>query len=453
MTTVVNSQERQRWLFGLALAAAAAIGAASTVNPMLTAGAVIGVLGVTVLFALPLHLLPAASLTLFALVPAQYLPTMGGTFSPALGAVVVLLVRHVGDGGRFRMDGVLALWAAAGTLLCLATFASPLRSSSAAWSINAILLVLVLSLLVRELPGAADAVVRTWLWLGGGLGAYALLELVLSRNPLMDPLYHANELEQGWSIYRATTTLGHPLVNGVFFAVASVLGIAMLATRIDRRTWILTLLSMGGVAASGSRGALVALAVGVVLMMLRSARSGRNNAALVLLLVVVGVPAVQWVGQRGSSAEGTGSTAVRTETLRDGLLLWQQHPLFGAGPGIADALKQQMTIGDRRRGIESSWLQLGVSIGVVGMAILLLLVGVSLHIGRKSVTRGLGAALVVYLVAIASFNLIESLRPALVMLGLLIGLGLAGGAEARVVAGSAVHPRHLEEQRTAGLTA
>lgn len=425
---------REPLLIGLACVVAATLVAAFILNPILAIGAVGGVLGIVVLVRLPLRLVPAVCLVLFALVPAQYLPTHDGTVSPTLGAAIILLMRFVVGGGRIRIDGVLALWGVASTLLVIATLASPLPLSSLAWSFNALVLVLALSLVVRELPGAAETVVRTWIGLGGALGAYALLELALRQNPLMGWLYRDDpSIQGGWSIYRATTTLGHPLINGVFFAVAAVLGLAALAASPSRRTAALTLLSMAGVVASGSRGALLALGVGVVLVLLRTAlriNSGRVLTALLLLCCVVAIPAVLWVGQRSSTDEGAGSNAVRAETLRDGLVLWQQKWLLGAGPGISDTLKRQMSIGDSRRGIENSWLQLAVSLGAVGIAVAVLLVVVALVVSRRSVLPAIGAALIVYVVSVTSFNLIESVRPALVMLGLLLGVALAGINEA-----------------------
>ena len=53
------------------------------------------------------------------------------------------------------------------------------------------------------------------------LAAYGLVEFIAAKN-LLDPWYAlaVSPLVQKWDTYRITTTIGHPLLNGMFFSAS-----------------------------------------------------------------------------------------------------------------------------------------------------------------------------------------------------------------------------------------
>ncbi len=97
--------------------------------------------------------------------------------------------------------------------------------TAVAWTAGFAVLALLPAALVPFEPAAARPIVSTWTGLAAVLGVYASLEAwVLRDNPLLGWAYRSapapDGFDQIWSVYRATTTMGHPLVNATFFAVA-----------------------------------------------------------------------------------------------------------------------------------------------------------------------------------------------------------------------------------------
>jgi hypothetical protein len=271
------------------------------------------------------------------------------------------------------------------------------------------------------------------------LGIYGLIEFALRRNMLYGSLYeHATPpLQQSWDVYRITTSLGHPLLNGTFFAIACLLGCGALFR--GRRGWTAfsTAVAAGAVILSGSRGAVLALVVGIALMTVVALFKRRvATSRWVVAIFVVGITSIGLIGgsslnERADSREAAGSTATRLATYEAGRELVVQYFPLGAGPGIADELKRAMPVGDPRRGIESSWLQIAISLGVPG----LLTIGSLLvwpALSGLVANVGAAASLIAYVVAVASYNLIEATRPALLLAGVLIGLAIQQSATTTV---------------------
>jgi hypothetical protein len=414
----------------------------------------------TALALTPLAFLPALSLILFALIPTQYLPldTMNAAWSPSLIAVAVLTLRAAIAGRSIAHGLHAAVVVAASAWVALATILSVNRGVSIAWGINFLALTMIPAMLLPTWPKAREHVEKAWISLGGILGIYGVFEYFLGANVVYDSLYQygATQLQQTWNVYRITTSLGHPLLNGTFFAISCLLGCGAILRGGRRWTIIATTASATGLLLSASRGAAVALAVGITLLVggallkrKEIATDKRAVGAIVAAAVLIGIFASGPLGDRAESGEAASSTITRLASISAGQQLAEHYLPLGAGPGLADTLKRQMTVGDPRRGIESSWLQVVISLGLPGtflLAVMLLLPAMASWVARP----GPAASLIAYVVAIASYNLIEATRPALLMVGLLLGLTIQNnGTDERAV----IKAKDCLSQRTKGLSA
>lgn len=383
----------------------------------------------------PLKTLPALMLVGFALAPLQYLsiPSRHGAISPASILAFIFVARCVIRARPVAMDwrvlpvALLSAWVLGSNLM------SPFPATSAGWTVNFLLLVAAPAFLLPGWREAQRAVERAWLWLGAVLGAYAVTELVLRQNVFLGSAYEngPEHLGQNWGTYRVTTTLGHPLTNGTFFAVAALFGLGRVF-RGDRRrsTMLATALSFVGALGSGSRGPLLGLLLGMVLLIALSAgrvrelsRTARQGvgAFMALTLCIAGLGLASTIQSRG--VEGADSTATRVETFDGGRRLIEQYWPWGAGPGLTDQLKRSLPTGDSRRGVESSAMQLVISLGLPGLLLsawTLIAAGLS----AVRVRPELAACILAYVVAAAGYNLLETNRPALLLWGLLMGVAV-----------------------------
>lgn len=411
---------------------ACAAGAAAAVGVGLGWGALgllVLLLAAVWLCLMPVDWLPALALASFVLVPVLHLPldSLNGAINPGIGIVFVWAIRLASGRGQVTFGaevvplGLLLLWVVWSTLY------SARPETSLLWTVNFVVLVGLLGLLLPGQPVARELLLRTWLALGVSLGAYAVLELLVQANPILDWLYRSTgSLEQTWEVYRVTTTLGHPLVNGTFFAIAVVIALSRVLRTPSRGFVVATLCCLGGLVGTASRGAVLAAGVGVLLLLLGpmvrrgSEISRRALIPVVIVLVVAVCGAYMYLGARASGDEASGSTMVRQATYELGLEIAEDHWPWGAGPGIADNLKREAFAGDQDRGIESSYLQIAISLGLPG---LMLLGFAALTAIARAIRRQpeIAAALVAYFVSVAFFNLIEAHRPALLLLGVLMG--------------------------------
>jgi hypothetical protein len=414
------------------LTAVAVLGGVKTLE--LALAAVLAVVFVVVLLAVELSYLPTIGLLSFALVPILYLPVSSreGAFNPSLVVMVVLLVRAAAE--RRRIVGgphliplaLLALW------VIVATIIAPRTLTSGLWSVNFLALTVIPALLLPGWREARDRLESCIMWLGGILGAYAAVEFLIHRNPLLESLYSrgSTPLVQDWDVYRVTTTLGHPLTNGTFFAIATMLGIGLVVRRPSRWMILATVLSGVGLIGSASRGPMLALAAGLVLTGLfvafrrRRSISLRALLAAVALIAVLAVPGGIYISERSGGQEAAGSTLTRDVTYEAGIELAKAHWQTGGGPGMTDILKRELPTGQAARGVESSAFELLISLGLPGFLLatwLMLAVGFSALKNRPE----LAGCLIVYTVAAATFNLLEANRPALMLWGVLLGIATA----------------------------
>ena len=404
----------------------------------------VAVVGVSVLLAVPVHLLPAVALLVFAFVPMQLVPSEGiaNVTRPAVLVLYVWVLRRLWTrgargpshhpaehrfGGRlavYCLSGLLALW----LVLCASRSLTP--TTSTAWSAGFVVS-FFLPLLVFDARREAQALRRALLWTGGVLGAYAVLEQALRSSPLFDAVYAAAgaAVSSPWAVYRSEASFGHPLFAGAFLAVPAVLGVSSWLGAGPRRDLVLGALSAAGVVMTVSRGSMFAVAAGVVLAALAALlvrpRASANRAVGLVVIGAVAVAALrlfQPLTQRAESKESGLSADVRTRAIDVTLDAAAQSNWLGSGPatsGVAGRRFSDIVI-------ENSLLQLLISVGVPGLLLFLLLLGV---LCLEALRRGdvpPAAAIVAYLVAITGFNSIDAVRGMHVVLGFLLLLALNG---------------------------
>ncbi|TCL84403.1 MULTISPECIES: hypothetical protein [unclassified Rathayibacter] len=237
-------------------------------------------------------------------------------------------------------------------------------------------------------------------------------------------------LTQKWSVYRIMTMLGHPLVNGTFFASVGSLAFGLFLKGGRPGALLGFAACCAGVLLSGSRSAMVAIAVGVLVaggvtvFRLTGSRLVRLIVAFAPLLVIVSTVGAQALDPRSETEEGARSADVRDLVLRIGLkVLPTESGLFGSGGGLSGVVFAQN--GGGNYVLESSLWQTVFSYGIIGTTFLVahLLIVLICSIARGAVAGP--AMLVAYLVAASAFNLLESAPASLIIPALALLLTIA----------------------------
>ena len=138
--------------------------------------------------------------------------------------------------------------------------------------------------------------------------------------------------ETGELVYRVSGGLGHPNQLGGFLIVLVPFAIAtfMISPRSRPFALLVILLAALGTYASFSRGSLVALAVGCVLML----RPRTIVLALPFVILAALTLAPDTLQERFDTASSSGSElATRTDIWDTALAVWEDDPLVGAGLG------------------------------------------------------------------------------------------------------------------------
>jgi O-antigen ligase len=440
--------ERHAPVVALGLAGGAAtIGLALFSESPLSVPALVYATYAVFLFAVPVRWVPCVLLLVFVLLPIKYLPVpaaLSGAWGPNLVGALVLGLRTTWGFGRARPWPWPALAAALGIWLVLSSAAASAPFTSLSWSVSFGVLAIGVAAALRGRDDAARLLESGWLALAAFVAAFAVVEaFVLHGNPLFGRYYENPEnsraVVQLWSVYRATTTLGHPLVNGVFLACAVPIALNWTARRRSYGSVALTALILLGLISTGSRGAVIAAALGgMVALAVRTSGRGAFGAVspkrivagcLVGVLIIVSAGSL-YLNGREDSEEGRISAGYRQAALQRGFELVREQPVFGSGPGTAyiasaDQLGIARGQGDLGGALENSWLELAVATGLTGMLLVLALIG---EAARRALAAGDGAvlgALAAYLGAAANFNWLEAYPGGHLILGLLMGWALA----------------------------
>ena len=380
----------------------------------------------------PTRYLPSVALALGVLVPVRAIPVpeLATVISPpfvvmaiwVLKAAVCNQARQPRRGAVLNVSLLLIVW------LVFSTATSVYPVNGLAWGGN-MLVMCLLPLIVGVTPDEARILLKTWMILALSLSVFGLVEFAGGYNLFFDRLYSEAKypLVQKWATYRITTSLGHPLNNAVFFAVS--LALALGAWLQARRRALLVVGGLSGLSLvlTGSRSGWIAGLVVAVLaasvLLFTSSVPVMKKLCLCSCLFAAAIAAITSpvVAERANSREALSSAAIRVEVLNVSVKAADSSHWLGEGPGTSAVATEGNSSKDLV--IESSFLQLLISVGLPGTVLFLLLLGVELFetLKRRAWVGVLG--IVAYLLSIAFFNFLEANRPLLVLLGVLLGLG------------------------------
>ena len=263
--------------------------------------------------------------------------------------------------------------------------------------------------------------------LAAGLGVYAVVEAyVLGANPFLEAAASlgGKNVQQVWAVYRATTTLGHPLENAAFFALGATLALATAVRTGSRAYGLAAVCAIAGLAATGSRGPTAALLVGVLWVLV--AQAGRvprlRIGALAAVLVLAAGAALVVQAGRSGSAEADSSSQYRAFTAQQGIDTVRDHPWLGVGAGASSVAKLEQGGSLATLSYENGWLEAAVSNGVPFLALLICLFVVALVTAWRRRHVEAGAALAVAMIVMGNSNVLEGSRQGLIRFGFLLGL-------------------------------
>ena len=382
---------------------------------------------------LPTAWLPSMALLVHVLVPAPPIPLLLSSFTPSLAVLILLawtvrrLVERTSELGGVRLDwrhlaapSIFMVW------LVLSTLFSPALVPSAGW-VFAVFTGLVLFAMVPVTSRESGLLLATWVVAGCILAVHVLLESVAQDDLLYGWFYDQLGVDsvQHWSTYRPEASFRHPLSAALFLSVGAMIAAGEAVRRGRGIFWFGSGLCATAAVLTLSRGALVSMVVGfVVLWALWSPQRFRtfpwlrHTLGALGTLVLLCIMNVGPLADRLASAEAGRSTETRLEVMD---LAWSTalaQGLFGAGPDrsqIASAPFNPAGIP-----IESSLLQLLVSLGFGGLLLFLLLMGTVLAKSICRRTLGATVGLATFLSSITFFNVMEQKESLIVLGGLLV---------------------------------
>lgn len=261
-----------------------------------------GILALTALILIPKHLLPPLALALWVFVPRRLFEDVG-PLALVFPVCIVMLVWGVREAlskksqhrsGAAARTSVLTLFVLAIIWLLVSTAIGQKWGDSLSW----VIAFATLAFLPTFLGDARTArtVRRTMLVLVAVTGSYAILEYLLSANPIYDPIYAllGQPEVQNWSVYRAHSTFGHPLYASFFLAAGFALALGTALERPSFWPFAVAAIAGIGVVTTVSRGGLAAVAASaVVVILLVVFRSDRVSGMIKFLTVAataVGLP-------------------------------------------------------------------------------------------------------------------------------------------------------------------
>lgn len=320
------------------------------------------------------------ALALWAYLPTEYISQdpLQTYLNPSSLLFIVILLRCKSQLSGYQLVSAVVL-------ACYLIFTSlfsvdPLRSF--AWSFQFLLLFYSFFFASK----VADKVGKNLLIVGFStvtisLLLLAFLEFLTSSNLL----YNGNllpQFEEAWrwqnfSIYRVTTTLGHPLNNGMFFATASLffLRVAILeASKIY--FYSLATLCIASVFLSGSRSAILAFLIGAFVWLILDWRKTKISTRVWLIMLAptfilsfMQTQIYERIFVRIDSGEGLSSQLYRQDLLQWAGLFSKNFIFGGSGPGTSGNI--WLAYGNVTP-LENGFFQLWVSLGLIPTMLLLL---------------------------------------------------------------------------------
>lgn len=433
--------------WSLAFAAAAITsGVLVSMAPLLVGVVALGCIGILACLRVAVSTLPAIAVYAFVFNPLPYsvITTQYASrfITPSLMVLVVWLIRRTSPDADQQqrsltlaalLGAVLSVWLIGGILV------SDARMRSIMWTVTFLLVLLVISAATYATADEARSATNAVLLSATILGTVAILEGVIQSSILGNFFDRQDGTSlQHWSVYRVTTTLGHPLVNALFFACAGVLALAVLASFRSFAAVAALLASCAGLYFTVSRGGVIAFIVGVAtVVMLLIFRAGVPTRWKVVAIggciaattIFLSSPLA---ATRDGSADGRGSTIVRQELPAQVLDVVAKDFYLGSGPGTS--ISRFLQAGYPYP-VESSAFQLLISLGALGLLTTALLTGILLIVLFRSSWPYSAAICIAYIVMISTFSVMDDYVGVLTLLPLLVAssrlsiLGAAVGVE------------------------
>jgi polysaccharide biosynthesis protein PslJ len=341
----------------------------------------------------------------------------------------------------------LALWFA------LSAVASEFKGASISWIAH--FMVLVIAPILLGVDGEERRLVkRCFVALTAAVSMYAIAEWIVGGNPLYDPIYaFLGESDvQVWSTYRSHVSFGHPLYASLFLSLGFGAFFTELLTAPSRTNIALSALSLIGVASTVSRSGLLTVAGLIVFTILVTLfrRTNTNFLVKIALTACMGGLAVAamtspLVQERLLSSEAESSVGAREAMLHVAVTAAGQNSLLGSGPGTSSPGVQAFN--SMGLYVENGYLQLLVSVGLVGLIGFALILVFGWMAATKKRIYWVSGMIVAYAVQVSSFNFLESNPAFLLLVGLIVSIALSPkDEEQEVSAGSqpGVEGRYLE---------
>ncbi|MBF4457330.1 O-antigen ligase family protein [Pseudoclavibacter sp. VKM Ac-2867] len=392
-------------------------------------------LALTALLLVPKHLLPSLALILWVLVPRRLFEDVG-PLALVFPVCVVMLVWGLREAltkkkmSRPRLPAKTALatvFVLALVWFLVSTVIGQKWGDSLSWVIAFATLALLPALFADA--RATSAVRTTMLVLVAITGIYALVEYLLSANPIYDPIYAllGQPEVQNWSVYRAHSTFGHPLYASFFLAAGFALA---LGTALERpRFWPFAVAAIAGigVVTTVSRGGLAAVAASAVVVILLVVFRSDRVSGIVKFLTVAATAVGMLVAlqsdafsERSSSSEAGSSADARTWIFE--LAYQSANNTYWLGSGPATSADTVRALNSYQILVENGYLQLLISAGLPALVLFLTILGIScVQAIRMQRYAGL-SVLVAFSTAIFGFNGLESNSSIFLILG--VGLML-----------------------------
>lgn len=407
------------WLSGNALPVVATIG-------ILAAG--VFFLG----FAFASWQLPGIAFVLFAFVPVAYLPVdfgfPRGTVTPAVAIMGIWLLRLRSQEQQRSPSKWLK---AIGIVLVLMLVALSLLGGepvySLLWSaLFTVIVVLPALLMARINHETSKFLLSVWGWATLALVLFAVFESLTQTNPFA-PYY---TFDQHWSVYRVMTSIGHPLMNGAFFASTAVyFGVRSIRVR-SSRSGLVAIAAGIATALTASRSGVIALLIGLLVGLALLLATSKLSFGAKLLGVVFSLSGSLLVflnpvfQARLGTEEAAGSAAYREMyAIDEAWALFGRHALTGTGPGTG-----VRTVFDATgRLLENAALGSLIGLGIVGVAVVVLFIVSLSLVALKRGTVELVALILTVLVVGLAFPFWESVPSSLLLIGFGIVAMLGGG--------------------------
>jgi O-antigen ligase len=386
------------------------------------------------MFLVPVHILPAVTLAVIALVPTRLIPS-GSPFNalPVLAIVmgiwvfrrIVLAQKPIGSedlppltaiGPRlavYTTGGLLAAW------LILSTVQTGMGETSIGWT-SAFIASALLPLFVFDARVEMRLLRTVLLVVGAIAGANIVLQMV-TNGPALYGLFAVGR-EFGFSVYRPQGAFNHPLFAGAFLTIPALIGIGQWVTTGRRMPLILGLLAAAGIVSTVSRSSIgaVGAAFGVAILVAPFFLGWAHLRRWFLLAAMgaVGVVVVLNFGpliERSESIESQLSAGVRERIVPLALTAADYSNWMGTGPGTSG---QTARLFDSII-IENSMLQLLISVGIPGLLLLVAFLASLIWCAWARGDLGVGLAVIGYAIAITGFNSLDAVRNMHILVGFL----------------------------------